>query len=141
MRLRPGTKHFDGDALVVARAAGELAGYGLEPRHLRAFKTAADREVGLVEQAVAPLRGHRDPGSQARSEEAVRQIRQTAPHADIAGFAAATGQTLDQPVSGYAYGSLSMTSHTAGVPCCPNLGGFAGAAALGTDVPPEESNI
>lgn len=74
IRLRPGTKHFDGDALVVARAAGELAAYGLEPRHLRAFKTAADREVGLVEQAVAPIRGQRDPGSQARSEEAVRQI-------------------------------------------------------------------
>lgn len=74
VRLRPGTKHFDGDALVVARAAGELAAYGLEPRHLRTFKTAADREVGLVEQAVAPIRGQRDPGSQARSEDAVRQI-------------------------------------------------------------------
>jgi DNA-binding transcriptional MerR regulator len=74
VRLRPGSKHFDGDALVIAKAAGELAAYGLEPRHLRAFKTAADREVGLVEQAVAPLRGQRDPGSQARSEEAVRDI-------------------------------------------------------------------
>lgn len=74
VRLRPGTKHFDGDALVVTRAAGELSAYGLEPRHLRAFKTAADREVGLVEQAVAPIRGQRDPGAQARSEEAVRQI-------------------------------------------------------------------
>ena len=74
VRMRPGTKHFDGDALVVTKAAGELAAYGLEPRHLRAFKTAADREVGLVEQAVAPLRGQRDPGAQARSEEAVREI-------------------------------------------------------------------
>lgn len=74
VRMRPGSKHFDGDALVIAKAAGELAAYGLEPRHLRAFKTAADREVGLVEQAVAPLRGQRDPGSQARSEEAVRDI-------------------------------------------------------------------
>ena len=26
--------------------------FGIEPRHLRAFKTAADREVGLVEQVV-----------------------------------------------------------------------------------------
>ncbi len=74
VRLRPGSKHFDGDSLVIAKAAGELAAYGLEPRHLRAFKTAADREVGLVEQAVAPIRGQRDPGSQARSEEAVREI-------------------------------------------------------------------
>jgi DNA-binding transcriptional MerR regulator len=74
VRMRPGSKHFDGDALVIAKAAGELAAYGLEPRHLRAFKTAADREVGLVQQAVAPLRGQRDPGAQARQEEAVRQL-------------------------------------------------------------------
>jgi DNA-binding transcriptional MerR regulator len=74
VRMRPGSKHFDGDALVIAKAAGELAAYGLEPRHLRAFKTAADREVGLVEQAVAPLRGQRDPGSQARSEQAIRDL-------------------------------------------------------------------
>jgi DNA-binding transcriptional MerR regulator len=74
VRMRAGSKHFDGDALVIAKTAGELAAYGLEPRHLRAFKSAADREVGLVEQAVAPLRGQRDPGSQARSEEAVREL-------------------------------------------------------------------
>jgi DNA-binding transcriptional MerR regulator len=74
LRMRPGSKHFDGDALVIAKAAGELAAYGLEPRHLRAFKTAADREVGLVEQAVAPLRRGRDAGAQARAEESVREI-------------------------------------------------------------------
>lgn len=74
VRMRPGTKHFDGDALVVAKAAGELAAYGLEPRHLRAFKTAADREVGLIEQVTAPMRRQRDAGAQARAEEAVREI-------------------------------------------------------------------
>ncbi len=74
VRLRPGTKYFDGDALVVAKAAGDLAAYGFEPRHLRAFKTAADREVGLVQQVAEPLRRQRDAGAQARSEEAVRQI-------------------------------------------------------------------
>jgi DNA-binding transcriptional MerR regulator len=74
VRLRPGTKYFDGDALVIAKAAGELASYGLEPRHLRAFKTAADREVGLVQQVSEPLRRQRDAGAQARAEEAVREI-------------------------------------------------------------------
>ncbi|QNN52696.1 MerR family transcriptional regulator [Nocardioides mesophilus] len=74
VRMRAGSKHFDGDAAVVARTAGELAAYGLEPRHLRAFKTAADREVGLLEQVVAPMRGQRDAGAQARAEDAVRQI-------------------------------------------------------------------
>ena len=53
---RPGAAHYDGDALVVAKTVAEMAAFGLEPRHLRAFRTAADREVGLVEQVVAPLR-------------------------------------------------------------------------------------
>src|SRR5262245_25624401 len=45
IRYRPGTKYFDADALAVATTVAELASYGLEPRHIRAFKTAADREV------------------------------------------------------------------------------------------------
>ena len=74
VRSRSGSAHFDGDALAIAKTAGELAAFGLEPRHLRAFKTAADREMGLVEQVVAPLRRGRDAGAQARAEESVRQM-------------------------------------------------------------------
>ena len=74
--VRPlsGTSHYDADALVVAQTARELADFGLEPRHLRAFKTAADREVGLVEQVVAPLRRGRDASAAARADEAVSEI-------------------------------------------------------------------
>lgn len=68
------TGHYDTDALVIARAAQELAGFGLEARHLRAFKTAADREVGLVEQVVAPVRRGRDASASARAEEAISEI-------------------------------------------------------------------
>lgn len=67
-------ERYDGDALVIAKIAGEMASYGVEPRHLRAFKNAADREVGLFEQVVAPLLRHRTPGSQARAEEAIREL-------------------------------------------------------------------
>ena len=68
------TGHFDSDALVIAEAARELAAYGFEPRHLRAFKTAADREVGLVEQVVAPVRRGRDSAASARAEETISEI-------------------------------------------------------------------
>ncbi|WP_246159422.1 transcriptional regulator FtsR [Nocardioides antri] len=68
------TGHYDTDALVIAQAARELASFGLEPRHLRAFKTAADREVGLVEQVVAPVRRGRDASASARAEEAISEI-------------------------------------------------------------------
>jgi DNA-binding transcriptional MerR regulator len=68
------TGHFDTDALVVAQTARELADFGFEPRHLRAFKTSADREVGLVDQVIAPHKAGRDPSAKARAEEAVSEI-------------------------------------------------------------------
>jgi DNA-binding transcriptional MerR regulator len=71
---RPGTGHYDTDALVIAQTARELADFGFEPRHLRAFKTAADREVGLVEQVVAPQKRGRDTAAKARAEETVSEI-------------------------------------------------------------------
>jgi DNA-binding transcriptional MerR regulator len=71
---RAGTGHYDADALVIAATARELADFGFEPRHLRAFKTAADREVGLVEQVVAPLQAGRDASAKARADDAVSEI-------------------------------------------------------------------
>jgi DNA-binding transcriptional MerR regulator len=71
---KAGTGHYDTDALVVCATAKELAGFGLEPRHLRAFKAAADREVGLVEQVVAPQRRATDAAASARTEDTVAQI-------------------------------------------------------------------
>lgn len=69
-----GTGHYDSDALVIARTARELADFGFEPRHLRAFKTAADREIGLVDQVVEPLKRGRDASAAGRAEEAVNEI-------------------------------------------------------------------
>lgn len=69
-----GTGHYDSDALVVCTTARELAEFGIEPRHLRAFKAAADREVGLVEQVVAPSRRATDAAAKARTEDTVAQI-------------------------------------------------------------------
>lgn len=71
---RQATGHFGSDDLVIAKTARELADYGFEPRHLRAFKTAADREVGLVEQVITPHKRGRDAAAHARADEAVAQI-------------------------------------------------------------------
>ena len=68
------TGHYDTDALVIAQTARELADFGFEPRHLRAFKTAADREVGLVEQVVAPHKRGRDAAAAARAEDTISEI-------------------------------------------------------------------
>jgi DNA-binding transcriptional MerR regulator len=49
-----GTSHYTRDALTLAIAARRMGDYGIDARHLRAFKMSADREVSLVEQAIAP---------------------------------------------------------------------------------------
>ena len=51
---RRGTSHYTRDALTLAIAARRMGEYGIDARHLRAFKMSADREVSLVEQAIAP---------------------------------------------------------------------------------------
>ena len=70
----PGTGRYDTDALVICSTARELAEFGLEPRHLRAFKAAADREVGMVEQVVAPHRRATDAAARARADETASEL-------------------------------------------------------------------
>ncbi|MCO5995204.1 transcriptional regulator FtsR [Actinoallomurus rhizosphaericola] len=66
--------HYDRDALTIARAAAALRSFGFEARHLRAVKGAADREVGLIEAAVAPAMRQRSPGARERAAETAREI-------------------------------------------------------------------
>ncbi|WP_091375512.1 transcriptional regulator FtsR [Actinokineospora alba] len=65
---------YDGDAVQIARLASGLADYGIEPRHLRAFRAAADREVGLMEQVVAPMYRQRDPAARDRADSIAREL-------------------------------------------------------------------
>ncbi|MEV0107011.1 MerR family transcriptional regulator [Nocardia sp. NPDC050799] len=65
---------FDADAVTLAATAKAMAEFGLEARHLRAFKLAADREAALVAQIVAPIAKSRDAGARARAEETVREL-------------------------------------------------------------------
>ncbi|MBB5631333.1 transcriptional regulator FtsR [Sphaerisporangium krabiense] len=72
--ITPVARWYDAEALTVARACGALAGFGLHPRHLRTLRAAAEREAGLVEQAVAPLMRRRAPGAAGQAEETAREI-------------------------------------------------------------------
>ncbi len=70
----PGTEFFDRDALAVAVILAAMAGFGLEPRHVRTFKTAVDRQVGLIEQVASPLSGHRDAEVRGRATDVTTQL-------------------------------------------------------------------
>ncbi|WP_181774029.1 transcriptional regulator FtsR [Amycolatopsis pittospori] len=73
--VRPGAAgFFDPDAVLVAKTVKAMTEFGIEPRHLRAFRAAADREVGLLEQIVTPVYRHRDEDAQARGDEVVREL-------------------------------------------------------------------
>ena len=67
-------RHYDSDALSVAKAVAEMAGFGIETRHLRSFKSAADREIGLIEQVITPINRQKSTDSKARAEEVQKQI-------------------------------------------------------------------
>lgn len=73
--VRPGPAGFyDTDAVLVAKTAQAMTEFGLEPRHLRAFRASADREVGLLTQIVTPMSRQRDPDARARADEVVREL-------------------------------------------------------------------
>ncbi|MBD0710242.1 MULTISPECIES: MerR family transcriptional regulator [unclassified Streptomyces] len=65
---------YDAETVTVARLVADLGRFGLEPRHLRAVKAAAEREAGLIEQVVAPLRRHRNPQTRAHAEATARDL-------------------------------------------------------------------
>jgi len=71
---RPASGYYDGDALLIARTIAEMGGYGIEARHLRGYRSAADREIGLFEQVVTPLTRQRDPEARVRAQETVREL-------------------------------------------------------------------
>nr|WP_218875828.1 MerR family transcriptional regulator [Leifsonia naganoensis] len=62
------------DALVVLGALVELGRTGIEPRHLRGFRAAAEREIGLIETALVPIARRNDVSSKARTAELAREI-------------------------------------------------------------------
>ena len=72
--IAPRGRHYDGDALSVARTVTEMGTFGIEPRHLRSFKSAADREIGLIEQVITPLNRQKNTESKARAEEVQKEI-------------------------------------------------------------------
>jgi DNA-binding transcriptional MerR regulator len=66
---------YDGDAVIIVEAVVGLTRHGLELRHLRAFRSGADREVSLFAQLLAPLVRQHDPAARARAAETARELQ------------------------------------------------------------------
>lgn len=66
--------HYDIHALRVCACAFELTEFGIEARHLRQFKVAADREIGLVSAAVTPYLKRGNSGGRPRAHDMAREV-------------------------------------------------------------------
>jgi DNA-binding transcriptional MerR regulator len=69
----PGT-FFDEHAVVILQCARALADYGVEPRHLRAFRSAADRQSDLIAQIAGPLVKADKAGARDRADDLAREV-------------------------------------------------------------------
>ncbi len=67
-RTRSGVTRYGADALDVARLAAAFLRHGVEARHLRMYRSAAEREVGIIEQVVLPLAKQRNPKVRAEAQ-------------------------------------------------------------------------
>jgi DNA-binding transcriptional MerR regulator len=72
---RGGARYYDETEREIIRAVVELARYGVGGRHLRVFRTSADREAALLQQLLAPALRSRN---QQRRKEALEALENLA---------------------------------------------------------------
>lgn len=72
--------YYDEDALVVAKAAAGFRRYGVEPRHLRMYKTAAEREGAFFETLVIPMLRKRSADSRRQAADALADLARLGEH-------------------------------------------------------------
>ena len=71
------------EALDAARIIVALGRYGVQARHLRAVRAAAERETALIEQVVAPTLRQRSPGARERAAQTARKSRAVRVHGSL----------------------------------------------------------
>ncbi|CAN5434212.1 MerR family transcriptional regulator [soil metagenome] len=65
---------FDEHSVLILQCARALAEYGVEPRHLRAFRSAADRQSDLIAQIAGPLVKADKTGARDRADDLAREV-------------------------------------------------------------------
>jgi DNA-binding transcriptional MerR regulator len=94
-RIEAGDRIYTETDADIALACAKLARYGIAPRHLRAFRTAVDRETSLLQAIVAPALRSRNPERRrvgladlASLAEASQELSQLLFWRDVRGLAA-----------------------------------------------------
>ncbi len=87
--------YYDEEALLVAGMAAGFMKYGVEARHLRMYKTAADREASFFEQVVMPMLKQRNPQARRQAAETLGELARLGQGLRQAMLRKALGQYLD----------------------------------------------
>jgi DNA-binding transcriptional MerR regulator len=77
-RVERGQRLYSETDVDIATACDTLARYGIAARHLRAFRTAADRESGLLEALIAPALRSRNADRRRAGMEDLQRLSETA---------------------------------------------------------------
>lgn len=72
--IAPDTDAYTADDVAILKSVVAMEKYGIEPRHLRPFKIAADRELGLITQVVSTLAHQKDPELAQQAQDVARDI-------------------------------------------------------------------
>jgi len=73
-RKAASSTYYDEEALLVAQLAAGFMKYGVEARHLRMYRTAAEREAGFLEQVVMPMLKQRNPQARRQAADALSDL-------------------------------------------------------------------
>jgi DNA-binding transcriptional MerR regulator len=77
-RIQAGERVYTQTEADIAETCGRLARFGIAPRHLRTFRTSADREAGMLEALVAPALRSRNPERRRQGAEDLRRLAELA---------------------------------------------------------------
>jgi DNA-binding transcriptional MerR regulator len=69
-----GVEPFEYSDIEIARSLMHLQRFGISARHLRGIKTAADRDLGLIQGVVASVKKQRDPAAKSRAAAYAAEI-------------------------------------------------------------------
>ncbi|MGH3191974.1 MAG: transcriptional regulator FtsR [Streptosporangiaceae bacterium] len=121
---------YSPDALAVARWVAALRQYGVQARHLRAVKAAADKQANLVEQVVAPQLRQHSPGARDAASRTAWQIADLTLrlHATLVESALAEAGLAAAPMRRATYASGPAVSDPAEDSSGPAAGGLRSAS-------------
>ena len=80
----------------IVRLASALREHGIDWRHLRSMRAAADRQLAIIEQSVAPLRTKSTTSAQAHAQSVATELSELCGQLHTIWLRSGAAQSADQ---------------------------------------------